>query len=96
MEKKFNLGNKTIEVKLPNNYSTAGEERDFYNFHEGFCNCTRCEWVGGVDALQQAVRIQSVHLLCPDCGEVLAEVTYRFEAPIASPSANTGNRKFLV
>lgn len=96
MEKKFNFGNKTIEVKLPSNLSSAGEERDFYNFHEGFCNCTHCEWVGGVESLQQAVRMQSVHLLCPDCGHVVAEVSYRFEAPVTSVTSTNNNRKFLV
>lgn len=96
MEKKFNFGNKTIEVKLPSNHSSAGEEREFYNFHEGFCNCAQCEWVGGVEHLQQAVRIQSVHMLCPDCGALIAEVSYHFEPGAVPETSKPNSRKFLV
>lgn len=98
MEKKFSLGNKTIEVKLPNRLSSAGDEQKFYNFQNNFCQCSRCEWIGGVELLQQSVRIQSVHMLCPDCGELVAEVSYQFpEGPMCADSDTpTNSRKFLL
>lgn len=97
MEKKFNLGNKTIEVKLPNRVSSAGDDQKFYNFQNNICHCSQCEWVGAVDLLQQSVRIQSVNLLCPDCGDVIAEVSYHFpEGPLCVGSNSQTSRKFLL
>ena len=95
MNKKYNYGNKTVEVKLPNSLTSAGEDKAFYDFHEGFCNCSRCEWIGGVDSLKHAVRIQSVHLLCPDCGQTVAEVSYHFEPTQISSSENVETQRVI-
>ena len=74
-KKKFSYGAKTVEVKLPN----ACDKHQF-SFSRTDCYCSKCHWMGEVDSLKQAVKLRSVNLLCPDCSDVIAEVSYHFSS----------------
>ena len=72
-KKKFSYGSKTVEVKLPNN-----SDKHQFSLSRTDCYCSKCHWMGEVDNLKQNVKLRSVNLLCPDCANTIAEVSYHF------------------